>query len=59
MNHHRAPLHCQFLHKKIINGRYIYAELRIGSKYTNQFTGYDLVNRKVFSFDLKTVKVAD
>ena len=23
--------------------------MRIGSKYTNQFTGYDLVNRKVLA----------
>ena len=63
MNHHRAPLHCQLLKllfENIINGKYIYAD-NAGkySTYTNYFTGYDLENKKVLSFDLKTVKVSD
>ena len=30
--------------------------MRVSSTYTNYFTGYDLVNKKVFSYDLKTVR---
>ena len=40
--------------KKIAN-----TYMRVSSTYTNYFTGYDLVNKNVFSFDLKTVNVSD
>ena len=33
--------------------------MRVSSTYTNYFTGYDLVNKNVFSFDLNTVDVSD
>ena len=33
--------------------------MQVSSTYTNYFTGYDLVNKNVFSFDLKTVNVSD